>query len=340
MNDAITFSVIIPVYNVEKYLMQCVESVLNQTYKNYEIVMIDDGSTDSSPSICDNLAKQYSNISVYHQKNSGLIATRRFGISKAKGTWIVHLDSDDCLREETLETLNSKITKYPKVDCMIVGIERFVDKIPAADSDRFGKESYFEDKNKILRKILFDASYNSLVRKIAKRDLVGIDDLSPYYHIQLGEDLVQTLEVLKYCNNFLFISDLLYMYRINPNSMTRTIDYSKMNISCEKEELVLSFLNENNFFSEKDFEDYRDYHSKGTCLKLVEIATARTSVHHKIRLYKQCRGEHFIKEFVIGDKPSEYKALNLLRNGHFYLLLIYCLWTKAKSIILRQPLSY
>jgi len=340
MSDNITFSVIIPVYNVEKYLLQCVQSVLNQTYQNFEIVIIDDGSTDSSPAICDELAGRHENISVYHQKNSGLIATRRTGISKAVGKWIVHLDSDDCLRQESLEILYSNISKYPEVDCMIMGIERFTDRLPEKDSEHDSRETYITDKKETIRKILFDESYTSLVRKVAKRELVGIDDLSPYYHIQLGEDMVQSLEILKYCNNFLFIPNKLYQYRINPKSLTQTIDYSKLNISCEKENLVFNFLKENSYFSESDFEEYRDYHSRGTCVKLVEIATACTSVHHKERLYKQCHDEPFISEFVLGNRPSKYRTLNLLRDEKYRRLLLNCLWIKAKSVILRRPLSF
>lgn len=341
MDKEIVFSVIIPVYNAERFLRQSVESVLNQTYQNYEVILVDDGSTDSSPSICDGIADKYEKVAAYHKDNTGPVETRRYGISKAKGKWIVHLDADDCLRKNTLETLDFRIRKYQQLDCIIIGIERFDDDFSEYYSSApLSDDVHITDKHEIVRKVLFDASYTSLVRKVVKRELVGIDDLSPYYHIQLGEDMVQTLEILKYCNNYLLIPDPLYMYRINPGSLTRAVDYSLLNISCEKEDMVIDFLSSNHIFTEKDFEEYRDYHSRGTCIKMVEIAAAHTAVHHKIRLYRQCQANHFIKEFVIGGKPSKYKALNMLNDGHFHTLLLYCLWIKAKSIILHQPLFY
>lgn len=93
--EKIKFSIIIPVYNVEDYLERCVESVENQNYSNIEVLLIDDGSTDSSPTLCDELANKYSNIKVFHKQNGGLSDARNYGILKATGDYLVLLDSDD-----------------------------------------------------------------------------------------------------------------------------------------------------------------------------------------------------------------------------------------------------
>lgn len=103
-------SVIIPVYNVEKYLRRCVDSILNQTISNYEIILVDDGATDTSGLICDEYAKKYHNkIRVYHKKNGGLSDARNYGIVHASGTLITFIDSDDYISQYYLQVLYSKL---------------------------------------------------------------------------------------------------------------------------------------------------------------------------------------------------------------------------------------
>jgi glycosyltransferase involved in cell wall biosynthesis len=98
-------TVVIPVYNVEKYLKRCIESILIQEWKNYDILLVDDGSTDSSPQICDDYAKAYDFISVIHKKNGGLSAARNTGISNAEGEYVYFLDSDDWIEPNTFSDL-------------------------------------------------------------------------------------------------------------------------------------------------------------------------------------------------------------------------------------------
>ena len=93
-------SVIIPVYNVEQYLNRCIDSVLNQTYKDFEIILVDDGSTDKSGEICDVYAEKDSRITVIHKENGGLSDARNFGIDAARGDFLTFLDSDDYFHPE------------------------------------------------------------------------------------------------------------------------------------------------------------------------------------------------------------------------------------------------
>lgn len=105
MDNQALVSVIIPVYNVEEYLCECVDSVINQTYNNLEIILVDDGSTDSSGRICDEYAKKDSRISVIHQKNSGPSKTRNTGIKQAKGKYVYFIDSDDYIELDAIYLL-------------------------------------------------------------------------------------------------------------------------------------------------------------------------------------------------------------------------------------------
>ena len=104
MNDLI--SVIVPVYNVEKYLNKCIESIVNQTYTNLEIILVDDGSPDNCPNICDEWAKKDSRIKVIHQRNSGGGAARNIGLDNANGSMISFIDSDDFISTDMYEYSN------------------------------------------------------------------------------------------------------------------------------------------------------------------------------------------------------------------------------------------
>lgn len=98
-------SAVVPVYNMGKYITKCVESLVNQKYKNVEIILVDDGSTDNSGKLCDALASQYHNIKVFHQKNSGVSKARNKGLELATGYYISFIDPDDYLDLQTYETV-------------------------------------------------------------------------------------------------------------------------------------------------------------------------------------------------------------------------------------------
>ena len=98
-------SIVVPVYNVEKYLKRCVESLLNQTYSNIEIILVDDGSSDHCPVLCDNYAKKDDRVIVIHKKNGGLSDARNCGLLKASGEYILYVDSDDYIERDSCEKL-------------------------------------------------------------------------------------------------------------------------------------------------------------------------------------------------------------------------------------------
>ena len=104
-------SVIVPVYNVEKYLEKCVYSLLQQTYKNIEIILVNDGSTDESGKMCENLAQEDDRIKVFHKKNGGLSDARNYGVERATGEYIGFVDSDDYVHERMYEKLLSAILR-------------------------------------------------------------------------------------------------------------------------------------------------------------------------------------------------------------------------------------
>lgn len=117
------FSLILPVYNVEKYVKRCVNSLLRQEYTDYEIILVDDGSTDSSRSICDKLADKNNNIFAYHKENGGLSDARNYGMDRAKGNYILFIDSDDWVDEKLLISLHNHLNKS-NVDILKFGFQK------------------------------------------------------------------------------------------------------------------------------------------------------------------------------------------------------------------------
>lgn len=114
-------SVVVPVYNVKEYLQRCVESLLEQSYKDYEIILVDDGSSDGSAMLCDKW-ESFENITIFHKENGGLASARNYGVGHAKGEWITFVDSDDYVSSTYLEDLHSLVTKF-NADMAITRVE-------------------------------------------------------------------------------------------------------------------------------------------------------------------------------------------------------------------------
>lgn len=105
MDEKIQISIVVPIYNIQDYLERCIESILNQSYKNVEVILVDDGSTDKCPEICDNYSKKDNRINVIHKKNGGLVSARKAGTAIAKGDYILNVDGDDWIEKERIEVL-------------------------------------------------------------------------------------------------------------------------------------------------------------------------------------------------------------------------------------------
>ena len=118
LNNCPLISIIVPVYKVEKYLKKCVESILAQTYKNFELILIDDGSPDNCPDLCDEFAQHDSRITVIHKKNGGVSSARNLGLENANGEWVVFIDGDDTITKDHLKL----IAENPEHDLVVFGM--------------------------------------------------------------------------------------------------------------------------------------------------------------------------------------------------------------------------
>ncbi len=221
------FSVIIPVYNVEKFIEQSVNSVLNQEEKDLEIILVDDGSTDSSGKICDAFAEKYPDIiRVIHKENEGLLLTRRCGIRAAKGDYFVHLDSDDYMMPGALASIRKTILKYD-ADMVICKVAYgaadgksidYYSKLPFENGQIFEGEG----KEQLYRQLLCEGFLNAVYQKITKRGIVDIDtDYSKWKRVSLAEDLLQSLPLADKSKKAVFSDCVIVYYRYNEASITK-----------------------------------------------------------------------------------------------------------------------
>ena len=199
-------SVIVPVYKVEPYLPKCLDSIVNQTYRHLEIILVDDGSPDHCGEICDAYAKTDARIKVFHTENKGLCAARNYGIAKAKGLYIGFVDSDDWIESDMYETLVNEIEKH-KADIVNCGV---YDEYPTRTVITSATDRMF-DNSKDLIKALFTVDigngiWHKLFRKSCFTNIVF-----PKGHVY--EDIIMTYRLFYNATKVVCISKPLYHYR-------------------------------------------------------------------------------------------------------------------------------
>ena len=217
------FSIIVPVYNAMPFLEACVASVLRQTYADWELLIIDDGSTDGSGALVDSFAKKDQRIHAYHQENAGQFFARRAGIDKAKGEYFLFLDSDDAFTDDCLEKVDAALLRRPADIVMFAGsiIEN------GQDTGRcIGKISLSENNisvNWLRKKLISSHDLNSLWLKAFRRSLFEDDhnDYDAFKGTCCGEDKVQLLYPVTRAKSMIYITECLYQYYRRENSTMR-----------------------------------------------------------------------------------------------------------------------
>lgn len=211
-------SVIIPVYNMEKYLCQCVDSVLKQTYTNLEIILIDDGSTDASGRICDQYAEKDGRVVVIHKKNGGISSVRNAGLNRAEGDYICFVDSDDYITENLCETV-VKVLQKERVDIVEFGIT-LTDEDGKSIGSIENKQGRFADRTEILTLLIKGHLQNYLWNKIFARSLFdGVEFPLGY----TWEDLGTTYKLLQKADGLCSIPEKMYFYRQRATSIIHNI---------------------------------------------------------------------------------------------------------------------
>lgn len=223
-------SVIIPVYNVEKYLSQCIDSVINQTYPDLEILLVDDGSRDNSGQICDEYAKRDTRIQVIHKKNEGVSAARNTGINSANGEWILFVDSDDWISRNLLEICLKYTTE--ETDICFFGYKEIEENgqaktitDPVDNVQIIEKKDFLGCQFRIFNRDREACCNRNTIKlssswKLYRRSLIEQYDIRFPVGIRTGEDGVFNLYAYQYARSGICIDSTFYFYRRVPGSVT------------------------------------------------------------------------------------------------------------------------
>lgn len=276
-------SIIIPVYNTKKqYLEECVESLQNQTYREIEMIIVDDGSCEEVAKLCDELLLRDNRIFVYHQENAGVSAARNLGLQKTSGEWVFFMDSDDWLEEEAI----SQLVQASQGMDIVLG-RFFLDEIPFAKGC-LEERVLSEKKRELIDSIFLDyhnvySWMESACAKLYRRSFLIESQLGFPLGIAIGEDAIFNLEAYQKAGNIKYLPIPIYHYRTNVTSAMHTFDehvLAKYNRLLEKMKEKLIELGCKDFEMQYHFFVVRQLHR--LCIQY--IFTPDTSFGQKERI--------------------------------------------------------
>lgn len=231
-------SVIIPVYNVEKYLDKCIQSVVNQTYTNLEIILINDGSTDNSGCICDDWSRQDDRILVIHQKNSGVSKARNVGIEHAEGEYICFVDADDYLEGDGLKNLYSKMKEDTQLVCGGYVDESIYGNVCVNDFDKYDD----------LYECILHGTGGVPWGKLYRKDIINNHHIRFHEEIYISEDMIFNLEYGRYVQKWYVVQQNVYRYnRVNESSIISSVSYKDAKCYLEFFDLLKNELMQNGY---------------------------------------------------------------------------------------------
>ena len=268
------FSVIVPVYKVEEYLPSCIESVLNQTFSDFELILVDDGSPDRCPQICDGYKEKDSRIKVIHKQNGGLASARKAGIQVAEGDYVFNLDSDDLIEDDTLEYAYNKIIT---ANCERVAFSyRWVQDGKTVNITNDGiDEGLYEGvdiEKHIVPRLLMDKNMNHisyyLSGKAVKRELLTPHQLSVSDKISLGEDLCCIVPCYLNAKSIYISKKEAYLYTVRADSLSKEFKTKQIYLI----EDVINEISKNNTEKIVDFEKQLCRYSCFMCFAILASA--------------------------------------------------------------------
>ena len=287
-------SIIVPIFQVEKYLGECIESLINQSYKNLEIILVDDGAQDNCPFICNKWSKKDSRIKVIHKKNGGLSDARNAGLDIATGDYIIFVDSDDYVNKRFIEKL---LRTAVKNNVMIVqcGYLQVTDSGEILKKVTHGN-SYFLNSKKMITELKTDNCIENTVvwNKIYKRELFK-EIRFPYGKI--NEDEYTTYKLLDLAKNIYIINEPLYYYRYNHNSiMGKKFNLKRLDIIDGLKERI-------DYFKDKDMDLY--------------YASIELFILNIMNIYKEVEENFKDRDDILNDLKADFnnylKLINLKR---------------------------
>ena len=317
------YSVIIPVYNVEKYINRCLKRILSQRYNDLEIILIDNGSTDRSGSICDIYANEGANISVYHIENHGVGSARNFGLSKARGEFIYFVDSDDYLVGNLFAEFEDKLT--PDLDLLVFSYYNSFEQ-EMTEKNRTKKilpynGSYDKyDFSKIFKDLFLSDMLYTVWNKLYRREFLLEKNLS-FEQYELGEDVRFNLNAYRNVNKVYLSQDSYYVYVIGrKGSAMSSYNPKRLQYQLQELELVDSLLKDWNIDSSN-----LDNTVKARILmsNIHNISKQKLPVIKKVKLVKEICKSKDMADFIRNDSSILNPLVKMLLRCRMYIVLIY-----------------
>ena len=311
MEDLI--SVIVPVYNVEEYIEKCLDSIINQTYKNLQIIIVDDGSPDNSGKICDEYAKKDNRITVLHKENGGVSFARNIGLQNATGNWITFVDSDDWIENDYIEQL-LKIAKQDNADVVLCGYNR-VNKVSKQDINATGGKDTFSLSEYLIKTLNPQTGFGFCHMKLIKKDC--IQNLRFDENLVVGEDALFNMQLSKNIKKAVFYKKALYNYRNNSNSVVKRYDdnYAKKYLESMKncKEYITSDYTDSKI--KQNYYNYVAYHAMLVAVNYCFHPENKNK--HKIKLLKEICNYDIFKEGILN---SNFENISLTRKVTLFTL--------------------
>ena len=303
-------SVIVPVYKVEKYLNRCINSIINQTYRDLEIILVDDGSPDRCGEICDEYALKDNRIKVLHKENNGQSSARNAGLDIATGNYITFVDSDDWIEPQTY-TLMLLAIQNNDCDIAICGHRIAYDENPTLNN--FSADTQLLNSEELLQEI-FGKLNNAAWNKLYRKELIG--DLRFPIGFAHGEDLIFNLNYLKNCKSGVINNTPLYNYFVRADSVTNSNFNNKKIAEITSKDMAFKIVKE---LYPSQIENAQKY-----CFR------ARMNLIRSIHKAKQEKNHlDLLNEINTYITDNFSKVKNLLR---FKEKIEYLLYTKFKTI--------
>lgn len=317
------YSVIIPVYNVEKYIDRCLKSIISQNYDDLEIIVVDNGSTDSSGSICDTYANENSNISVYHIENHGVGSARNFGLSKARGEFIYFVDSDDYLVGNLFAEFEDKLvldldlavfSYYDSFEEDLTEKQRTEKSLPFKGN--YDKDGFI----KIFKELFLSNMLYTVWNKIYRREFLLENNLS-FEQYELGEDVRFNLNVYREVNKIYLSQDSYYVY-VTGRKGSAMSSYNPKRLQYQLQELKLvdSLLKDWHIDSSN-----LDNAVKARILmsNIYNISKQKLLVTNKVKLVKEICKNKDMADFIRNDSSLLNPLIKMLLKCRMYIVLIY-----------------
>lgn len=328
MEDVV--SIIVPVYNISTYIRQCIDSVINQTYQDWELILIDDGSLDDCSTICDDYAAKDIRIKVIHQENAGSSAARNTGIKASSGKWIMFLDGDDWIESNTLENCIEAARQF-NADFIKFGLYYQYDE----SFKRIKLHPFYEEKDLFLKDLIARKISLSIWAGLYRRSL--FDNLTPIFPegLNFGEDYSVITRLLYYSEKFYVLNKALYNYRIRANGYVKSAKWNNAQQLIGCEEIVYDFFigKNNGLYNKALFQGRANV--KAYCYSLILNDYTKNKIHYnKIKSL-------YAKTISLENASRDTRLLFFIMHNSFTLSIFRFLWSlrKLSSNILKARLK-